>query len=79
MNLNSIKFLTTLLIISLSCYCIMTETAQITCGLSRGPCSHKKAWRRNEEVAKEVREKKKKYENWKKRKIDRGMEEVQEE
>jgi len=57
----------------------MMETAQATCGLSKGPCRHKKTWQWNEEVADAVREMKKKYGNWKKRKIDRGMEGVQEE
>jgi len=55
---------------------IMMETAQVTCVLSKGPCSHKETWWWNEEVAEAVREKKKKYENWKKRKIDRSMEGV---
>jgi len=36
---------------------IMMETAQVTCGLSKGP------WWWNEEVAEAVREKKKKYGN----------------
>jgi len=44
------------------------ETAQVTCGLSKGPCSHKETWWWNEEVAEAVREKKKKYGNWKKEK-----------
>jgi len=44
------------------------ETAQVTCGLSKGLCSHKETWWWNEEVAKAVREKKKKYGNWKKAK-----------
>jgi len=57
----------------------MMETVQVTCGLSEGPCSHKETWWWNEEVAEAVREKKKKYGNWKKRKIDTGMEGVQEE
>jgi len=47
---------------------IMVETAQITCGLSKGPCSHKETWWWNDEVAEAVREKKKKYGNWKKKK-----------
>jgi len=58
---------------------IMMDTAQVTCGLSKGPCRHKETWWWNEEVAKAVRETKKKYGNWKKRKIGRGMEGVQEE
>jgi len=57
----------------------MLETAQVTCGLSKGRCSHKETWWWNEEVAEAVREKKKKYENWKKRKIYRDVEGVQEE
>ena len=32
-------------------------TAQVTCRLSRGPCSHKETWWWNEEVAEAVREK----------------------
>jgi len=39
----------------------------------------RKTWSWNEEVAEAVREKKKKYGNWKKRQIDRGMEGIQEE
>ena len=31
----------------------------------KGPCRHKETWRWNEEVAEAVREKKKKYGNWK--------------
>jgi len=53
----------------------MIDTAQVTCGLSKGPFTHKETWWWNEEVAEAVKEKKKKYGNWKKRKIDRGMEE----
>jgi len=44
----------------------MVETAQVTCELSKGTCSHKETWWWNEEVAKAVREKKKKYGHWKK-------------
>jgi len=58
---------------------IMMETAQVTYGLPKDPCSNKEMWWWNEEVAEAVREKKKKYRNWKKRKIYRGMEGVQEE
>jgi len=47
---------------------IMTLTAQVTCGLSKGPCRHKDTWWWNEEVAEAVREKKKKHGNWKKKK-----------
>ena len=39
---------------------IMMETAQVTCGLSKGSCRHKETWWWNEEVAEAVREKKKK-------------------
>jgi len=46
---------------------IMMDTAQITCGLSNGPCRHKETWWWNE-VAEAIREKKKKYGNWKKKK-----------
>ena len=56
---------------------IMMDTAQVTCGLTKGPCRHKETWWWNEEVAEAVREKKKKYRNW--RKIDRGTGGVQEE
>jgi len=45
----------------------------------KSPCRHMETWWWNEEVAEAVRENKKKYGNWKKRKIDRGMEGVQEE
>jgi len=58
---------------------IMMDTAQVMCGVSKGPCRHKETWWWNEEVAEAVREKKKKYGNWKKRKIDRGLGGVQEE
>jgi len=47
---------------------IMMNTAQVTCGLSKGPCRHKETWWWNEKVAEAVREKKKKYGNWKKEK-----------
>jgi len=57
---------------------IMMETAQVM-WLSKGSCRHKERCWWNEEVAEAVREKKKKYGNWKKGKIDRGMKEVQEE
>jgi len=46
----------------------MMETAQVTCGLSKDPCRHKETWWGNEEVADAVREKKRKYGNWKKEK-----------
>ena len=42
------------------------ETAQVTCGWSKGPYTHKEMWWWNEEVADAVREKKKKYGNSKK-------------
>jgi len=57
---------------------IMMETAQLTHGLSKGPCRHKETWWWNEEAADTVREKRK-YENWKKIKNDRGIKGVQEE
>jgi len=47
---------------------IVTETAQVTCGLSKGPCRHEETWWWNEEVAETVRGKKKKYGNWEKKK-----------
>jgi len=37
----------------------MMEAAQVTCGLSKGPCSHKEAWWWNGEDAEAVREKQK--------------------
>jgi len=57
----------------------MMDTPQVTCGLSKGPCRHEETWWWNEEVAEAVGEKSKKHGNCKKRKIDRGMEVVQEE
>jgi len=42
---------------------VMIETAQVTCGLSKGDCRHKERWWWNEEVAEAVREKKIKYGN----------------
>jgi len=54
---------------------IMMDTAQVTCGSSKGPCRDKETRWWNEEVAEAVREKKKKYGNWKK--TERGMEGVQ--
>jgi len=47
---------------------IITATAQVTCGMLKGPCRLKETWWWNEEVAKEVKEKNKKYGNWKKNK-----------
>jgi len=47
---------------------ITMETTQVTCGLSKGSYSHKETWWCNEEVAEAVREKTKKYGNWKKEK-----------
>ena len=55
---------------------MMMETAQVTCGLLKGPCRHKETWWWNEELAEAVREMKKKYGNWKKRKLNRGVEGV---
>jgi len=46
--------------------CIMMETAQVICGLSKGPCRHKETWWWNEKVAEAVRNKKIKYGKWKK-------------
>jgi len=37
---------------------IMMDTAEVMCGLSKGPCRHKETWWWNEEVAEAVREKK---------------------
>jgi len=45
---------------------IMMETAQVTYGLSKGPCRNKQTRLWNEEVAEAVREKKIKHGNWKK-------------
>jgi len=53
--------------------------AEVTCGLTKGPGRHNKTSWWNDKVAEAVRENKKKYGNWKKRKIDRGIEGVQEE
>jgi len=47
---------------------IMMETAQVTCGLSKGPCRHEETWWLNEEVVEAVREKKKSMETGKKEK-----------
>jgi len=54
---------------------IMIETAQLICGISKGPCRHKETWWWNEEVAEAVREKKKKYRKWK-RENSTGVERV---
>jgi len=51
---------------------IMMDTAQVTCGLSKGPCRHKETWWLNEEVAGAVREKKKKYDGTKKNRQRHG-------
>jgi len=56
----------------------MMETAQDICGLSNGSCRHNETWWWIEEVAEAVREKKIKYGHWKK-KLDSGVEGVQEE
>ena len=45
---------------------IIMDIAQVTCGLSKGPCRHKETWWWNEEVAEAVKEKKKKYGKWRK-------------
>jgi len=50
------------------------EAAQFPCGLSKGPCSHKETWWWNE-VAEVVREKKKKYGNWRKEKMTEAWKE----
>ena len=54
---------------------IMMDTAQVTCGVSKGPCRHKETWWWNEEVAEAVREKKKKYGKWRKEKSTEAWEE----
>ena len=46
--------------------CMMMETGQDICGMSKGPRSHKETWWWNEEVAEAVRDKKIKYGKWKK-------------
>ena len=51
---------------------IMTDTTQVTCGLSKGPCRHKETQWWNEEIVEAVI----KYANWKKKK--NRMEGVQE-
>jgi len=57
---------------------IMMDTAKVRRGLLKGPCRHKETWWWNEEVAEAMKDKKT---VWKleKRKIDRGMEGLQEE
>jgi len=47
---------------------IMMDTAQVTCGMSKGPSRHKETKWWNEKVAEAVSKKKKKYGNWKKEK-----------
>jgi len=42
---------------------IMMETAQVTYGLSKRPCSHKEIWWWNKQVVEAAREKKTKYRN----------------
>ena len=51
------------------------DTAQVTCGWSKGPCRHKETWWWNEEVAEAVREKKKKYGKWRNEKSTEAREE----
>jgi len=46
---------------------IMTERAQVTCGLSKGPCRYMETWWWNETVAEAEREKKKRTEIGKKK------------
>ena len=60
---------------------IMMETAQFTRGLSKVHADIRKhgGGMRRVLTAEAIREKKKKYGNWKKRRLDRGMEGVQEE
>jgi len=41
----------------------MMDTAQVTCGLSKGQCRHNETWWWHEEVAEVVREKQKNYGN----------------
>jgi len=53
----------------------MMDTAQVTCGLTKGPCRHKETLWWNEEVAEAVREKKKKYGNWRKERSTEPWEE----
>jgi len=55
--------------------CCLTETAQVTCGLSKGPCNHKETWWWNEEVDEAIRKKKEKYGNWQKEKLKEAWEE----
>jgi len=46
---------------------ILMDTAQVTCGLSKGPCRHKETWWWNEEVAeteKRIKVGKKKKTEW---------------
>jgi len=45
--------------------CIMMESAQDTCGMTKGPHRHKETWWWNEEVAEAIREKKIIYRQWK--------------
>ena len=45
---------------------IIMETAKGICEMTKGPCRHKETWQWNEAVAEAVREKKIKYEKWKK-------------
>jgi len=46
--------------------CLMMETAQEICGMTKGPRRHKETLCWNEEVAEAVMEKKIKYGKWKK-------------
>jgi len=48
----------------------MMDTAQVTCRLSKGSRRYKET-RWNEEVAEAVRDEKKKYGNWKKRRVNK--------
>jgi len=46
--------------------CMMMETGQDICGMSKGPRSLKETWWWNEEVAEAVKDRKIKYGKWKK-------------
>ena len=52
--------------------CLMMETAQEICGMTKGPRRHKETLWWNEEVAEAVREKKIKYGKWKKENTEKA-------
>jgi len=54
---------------------LMMETAKDVRGMLKGPCKHKETWWWNEEVDEAVREKKIKYENWKRENTTEGVQE----